>query len=60
MHILKTGSKRRRTQVELEAQLTFDAADKLDSKASKAKLEESHQHIQVIERQLQELDNEAT
>ena len=27
--------------------------------ASKVKLDESHQHIQIIERQLNELDNEA-
>ena len=56
---MKPGSKRRRTAVELEAQLSYEAAEKADLHASKVKLDESHQHIQIIERQLNELDNEA-
>ena len=59
VHILKPGSKRRRTQADMEDQLAFDDVVQADLKKSKSKVQEQKTQIENLESQLNTLQEEA-
>ena len=52
VHILKPGSKRRRTQVDMQAQLEFEDIIQADSAANASKIKDQSEQIQILEAQL--------
>ena len=52
VHILKSGSKRRRTQVEMQAKLEYEDIIQADSAANASKIKDQSEQIQILEAQL--------
>ena len=49
VHILKPGSKRRRTQVDMKDQMVYEDVLQVDLNESKSKVRDQSDHIQALE-----------